>query len=407
MNDPHLLIAGLHRRALLAVSNACGTKQQGLSVAARQLGLSPRWKRKLRDLDTILGMVEKVSQQSCSQWMVDLEHELSDVLGKVPPPPSPIYSSLASDTTSTEAEPSIFGGQDDKSIVQHTGDVGSLCSLDQWLFDASSTPSGYSCLPSTTASVYIGDDEPCVETTAVSHTDGMAQTEWTIYHESNILLPTPMQAVMLGLQALDAQTNQQIQSLCDNHATMCLPPYDATGSCVMAETQYLEAACSTSDLQLGTSSTKVLWADTKYKGQLVVKAFCAWWKAHHQLSARSNASSVFQMPKTATGNRFDKLEVTRDDDDSSAPEGPIECISSPKTATTGDRLTDAQQQHWEDYCRFIDHLREAKLRSAPTRDVDGSLLRQRIMEMMRRVPQSMAPMVLELIESLHVKDIPP
>ena len=87
-DDPHLLLAGLHREALLVVSRACGTKQQGLSVAARQLGLSQRWKRKLRELDSTLGHVEKVSPQSCHQWMYDLGQELERVLGAVPPPPT-------------------------------------------------------------------------------------------------------------------------------------------------------------------------------------------------------------------------------------------------------------------------------------------------------------------------------
>ena len=64
-DDPHLLIAGLHRQALLTVSRACGTKQQGLSVAARRVGMSSRWKRKLRELNSALGLVEKVSPQSC------------------------------------------------------------------------------------------------------------------------------------------------------------------------------------------------------------------------------------------------------------------------------------------------------------------------------------------------------
>ena len=87
-DDPHLLLAGLHRQALLTLSRACGTKQQGLSVAGRHLSLCTRWKRKLRELDSTLGHVEKVSPQSCQQWVYELELEISRVLGAVPPPPA-------------------------------------------------------------------------------------------------------------------------------------------------------------------------------------------------------------------------------------------------------------------------------------------------------------------------------
>lgn len=76
ISDAHLLVAALHRRALIRLSQVSGRKQQGLAVAAKHLRLSSNWKRKARELDACLGITEKICCQSIEQWMVDLEAEM-------------------------------------------------------------------------------------------------------------------------------------------------------------------------------------------------------------------------------------------------------------------------------------------------------------------------------------------
>ena len=89
LSDAHLLVAQLHRQALVKLSNVSGRKWQGLSVAGRQMQLAPRWKRKLRELDSTLGIVEKISVASCRQWLDDLDVELRRCGALLPPPPPP------------------------------------------------------------------------------------------------------------------------------------------------------------------------------------------------------------------------------------------------------------------------------------------------------------------------------
>ena len=322
------LVATLHGKCLRAAISRLGQHKEGLSAAARDLYraqlIGTSRKRKLLQLDQAFHLTRHISSESILLFM---DHFLGELAGEPPVVDTPTDSQIDSNE---DRLPTSSASVDDEPAPSSDE---ALRALDKWLYDPSAC---LNPLPSTTASFYIGDDDPPVETIAMSRNEGEAQTDWTIYHESTILLPTPMQAVMLGLQALDIQTSHKIQSLCDDHAMLCSPPYDATDSCVIAETGYLEVACSTYDLQFDSHSTKVFLADTKYNDQLVVKAFCAWWKAYRQPSTRIK-SSVFQMPKTETSNRFDNLEATSNDDDedasSSAPKSPIENIPAPPSSS--------------------------------------------------------------------------
>ena len=75
VSDAHLLVAALHRMALVRLSSASHSKQQGLTMAAKQLRFSSRWRRRTRELDACLGLVEKISWQSINDWMKELEEE--------------------------------------------------------------------------------------------------------------------------------------------------------------------------------------------------------------------------------------------------------------------------------------------------------------------------------------------
>ena len=74
--DAHLLLADLHRKALLLAAHEAGSPFQGLSMAGKRLGLSNTWRRKLCIWDAALGLCEKISPQSVETHLAALEAEL-------------------------------------------------------------------------------------------------------------------------------------------------------------------------------------------------------------------------------------------------------------------------------------------------------------------------------------------
>ena len=78
-DDTHLMVARLHRVALVRLSDAAGRPFNGLAVAAKHLRLSSNWKRKTRELDAMLGMIEKLSTWSMQAWLFKLDDELMRV----------------------------------------------------------------------------------------------------------------------------------------------------------------------------------------------------------------------------------------------------------------------------------------------------------------------------------------
>ena len=77
MEDPHLLVAKLHRAALVRCAAAAGKPLNGLSVAAKSLGMSSSWKRTLRLWDATLGLTEKISEESIVSYLGKLDAEIA------------------------------------------------------------------------------------------------------------------------------------------------------------------------------------------------------------------------------------------------------------------------------------------------------------------------------------------
>ena len=76
-HDAHLLIAQLHRRALMRMVAASGRHHQGLAMAAKALGVSPNWARRLRSWDASLGLAEKISPCSINEYIQKLDVEIN------------------------------------------------------------------------------------------------------------------------------------------------------------------------------------------------------------------------------------------------------------------------------------------------------------------------------------------
>ena len=77
--DAHLLLAKLRRDAILLVHSELGVHVQGLSISGKQLGLSSAWRRRLREWDSALGLVEKISPQTIRKHLDGLKLELGRV----------------------------------------------------------------------------------------------------------------------------------------------------------------------------------------------------------------------------------------------------------------------------------------------------------------------------------------
>ena len=75
--DAHLLVANLHRRAMLLCAATGGKPYQGLEMAAKSLGLSPHWRRKLRHWDAAVGLTEKISPESIVSQIDLLQQEIA------------------------------------------------------------------------------------------------------------------------------------------------------------------------------------------------------------------------------------------------------------------------------------------------------------------------------------------
>jgi hypothetical protein len=95
--DAHLLVAKLHREALLLLSSRAGRHFQGLGVGSRFLRLENGWIKKLTLLDAVLGLVEKISVASCAEYLDKLKEELEakgigEPLGANDPIPSQAMS---------------------------------------------------------------------------------------------------------------------------------------------------------------------------------------------------------------------------------------------------------------------------------------------------------------------------
>ena len=75
-SDILALVTCLRRAALVRLSKALGAPLTGLAVAGRRLPLTPRWRRKLRELDSTLGIIEKITPASVNAFLAELDAAL-------------------------------------------------------------------------------------------------------------------------------------------------------------------------------------------------------------------------------------------------------------------------------------------------------------------------------------------
>lgn len=69
LKDAHLLIALLHREAMLISADVSGHRHQGLAVAAKSMSLPSKWRRRCREWDAALGLAEKISYASVKDYL--------------------------------------------------------------------------------------------------------------------------------------------------------------------------------------------------------------------------------------------------------------------------------------------------------------------------------------------------
>ena len=77
------LLTKLRRAALVKLSAHLGSPLTGLSVSARRLPVNNRWRRRLRELDSTLGLVEKITAASVDVYLDELDQELARLMPKV------------------------------------------------------------------------------------------------------------------------------------------------------------------------------------------------------------------------------------------------------------------------------------------------------------------------------------
>lgn len=80
MNEVAALVGRLRRESLHRLGALAGKAFQGLAQASRALQLPPRWRRRLRDIDsTVVGLIRHITDQH----MVQCAHKLHKLLRRV------------------------------------------------------------------------------------------------------------------------------------------------------------------------------------------------------------------------------------------------------------------------------------------------------------------------------------
>ena len=97
VSDAHALVAALHRRAMVLTAAASGQHQQGLGMAAKRLGLGSQWKRRLREWDACLGLVEKITPESIDLFL----GQLGDAIAKVVPTRATVHGKDEGENSNT------------------------------------------------------------------------------------------------------------------------------------------------------------------------------------------------------------------------------------------------------------------------------------------------------------------
>ena len=426
------LIATLHGKCLRLSVDILGQHKQGLSAAARQFHLGKKiganLKRKMIHLDLAYHVSRHITISSVEEFYEKLRNELSsgEVAEKVSEcgefaestaEGSRSHFSCMSESVS---EPDEHGRltEPDPADMQPPMTQLPACpssvteALDHWLYEGLPMQDQHTSDSHCPISIsyFIGDQD-----SGVQLCEQGIQTDMSIHRDATIVIPSPLQAVTMGLRSLDIGASQNVAAVLKDHECVMRSPYESVqmpipNGNVLDQTAYLDDIVHTDNASCEGSSVKSLWSDTKYNGQLVVKAFCAWLKAYrrplrqvyeptwmHTLQARSEPSpSVNWSSFGALGH--ERLTIPEHTQQQGNVSDICSVPAAVATSSYSSNLTEAQHKHWEDYCKLIDHLR-----SLPARDVDWGLLSLRTMDMTRKVPQSMAPMVFQLIDSLCVK----
>ena len=72
-----VLLAVLQRETLLCLATATGSRLYGLASGGKMLGLSSLTRRRLREIDALLGWVKKLSMPFIESFVADLRSEIS------------------------------------------------------------------------------------------------------------------------------------------------------------------------------------------------------------------------------------------------------------------------------------------------------------------------------------------
>ena len=108
--DAHLLVAKLHRRALILGAAHAGRHFQGCGALGRHLRLASVWQKRLVAWDAALGLTEKITVQSVNAYLADLEGEILRCLAAKDPNISPVLAPACSPGELTTAAPSPSEG---------------------------------------------------------------------------------------------------------------------------------------------------------------------------------------------------------------------------------------------------------------------------------------------------------
>ncbi|CAK0868884.1 unnamed protein product [Prorocentrum cordatum] len=76
-SDVHTLVTFLHRATLLRLAKASGGHIQGCSFGAKQCAMTPHWRRRCRELDTVAGWARKISPEKVQNFLTELDAELA------------------------------------------------------------------------------------------------------------------------------------------------------------------------------------------------------------------------------------------------------------------------------------------------------------------------------------------
>ena len=297
------LIATLHGKCLRLSVDILGQHKQGLSAAARQLHLGKKiganLKRKMIHLDLAYHVSRHITTSSVEEFYEKLRYELSEEVAEkvsesVDFDESPTDDSCSPFVCMSESGSEPYGNGldivepdpvDMPTMKQLPGCLPHVKeTLDRWLYDGIPSQGQYTSDSQCPISYFIGDHD-----SGAQMCEQGVQTDMSIHHDASIVIPSPLQAVMMGLHSLDMCALQQITAVLKDHEGVMRSSYEVVrmpkpNGTVLDQTAYLDHIVHSDESLSGGSCIKSLLSDTKYNGLLVVRSFFAWWKAYRQPS---------------------------------------------------------------------------------------------------------------------------